>query len=103
MELCSLPSLCTRRSFTIAHKSCVAACRISARLSPTPHPAQWQLAIKRHQESKQRKTWLELGAGRGGRLVREKGMCRRRLVALACAFQGDALTQTASDESRSFT
>lgn len=85
MELCSLPSLCTRRSFTIAHKSYVAACRISARLSP--HPAQWQLAIKRHQESKQRKTWLELGGGE--RLAREKGMCRGRLVALACAFQGD--------------
>lgn len=102
MELYSLPSLCTRRSFTIAHKSYVAACRISTRLSP--HPAQWQLAIKRHQESKHRKTtWLEWGLGVGFSGRARGGMCKRRLVALACAFQGDALAQAATVESRSFT
>lgn len=65
MELCSLPSLCTRRSFTIAHKSCSCVSHLGTPASACPLPlllVQWQLAIKRHQESKHRKTsCLELG------------------------------------------
>lgn len=95
MELWSLPSLCTRRSFTIAHKSCSCVSHLGTPACPLPLSLpQWQLAIKRHQESKHRKTsWLELGVYCKSRGGRRRGRRRRRLVALARSFQGDSLTQ----------
>lgn len=74
----------------------VAACRISARL-PAPFPClwysgSWPLSDTRNQNTERRRGWSWGFSARGEDRRRKSGRRRRRLVALARSFQGDALT-----------
>lgn len=92
MELWSLPSLCTRRSFTIAHKSCSCVSHLGTPACPSPclcHSGSWPLSDTRNQNTERRRGWswgfsarAEGGGGEGGvddvwwhLLVLFKGIC----------------------------